>query len=245
MKDRQPKHRQAARERARLDRWAASRAGLPTALIVCEGRCTETHYLRGLIEHLGVNAANAHIQPGSYETDARSLVQDAQARFRKNPEYDRVFVVLDGDQAHLAEARRDGATAMANAGGGRSQSGQGRSGDCRCWRNIAPNRHASVGCSTSGDEPTPPGLTNSSTSHRRRHVTFPSRPLTSETGRHADANSPCRVQGTPDVQTSDKQCRRLLSCCRSTSTCQLRNVDAVDAPWGSPYLSSSYQFLTN
>ena len=117
MKDRQPKYRQAARERAKLDRRTASLAGLPTALIVCEGRRTEPYYLRGLIEHLGVNAANAHIQPGSYETDARSLVRDAQARFRLNPEYDRVFVVLDGDQAHLADARCEGATAMENAAG--------------------------------------------------------------------------------------------------------------------------------
>ncbi len=119
MKDRQPKHRQAARERARLDRWAASRAGLPTALIVCEGRCTEPYYLGGLLEHLGVNAANAHIQTGSYKTDALSLVRDARARFRSTPEYDHVFVVLDGDQAHLDEARREAGKGMAKAGGGR------------------------------------------------------------------------------------------------------------------------------
>ena len=119
MKERQPKHRQAARERVRLDRRAASRVGLPTALIVCEGRCTEPYYLGGLIEHLGVNAANAHIQTGSYKTDALSLVRDAQARFRKNPEYDRVFVVLDGDQAHLDEARREAGKGLAKAGGGR------------------------------------------------------------------------------------------------------------------------------
>ena len=119
MKDRQPKHRQAARERARLDRWAASRAGLPTALIVCEGRCTEPYYLGGLLEHLGVNAANAHIQTGSYKTDALSLVRDARARFRSTPEYDHVFVVLDGDQAHLNEARREAGKGMAKAGGGR------------------------------------------------------------------------------------------------------------------------------
>jgi hypothetical protein len=119
MKDRQPKHRQAARERARLDRQVASRAGLPTALIVCEGRCTEPHYLRGIIEHLGVNAANAHIQTGSYKTDALSLVRDARARFRNNPEYDHVFVVLDGDQAHLDKARREAGKGMTKAGGGR------------------------------------------------------------------------------------------------------------------------------
>lgn len=77
MKERQPKHRQADKERARLERRTASRAGLPTALIVCEGRCTEPYYLGGLIEHLGVNAANAHIQTGSYKTDALSLVRDA------------------------------------------------------------------------------------------------------------------------------------------------------------------------
>lgn len=119
MKDSQPKHRQAARERARLDCRLASRAGLPTALIVCEGRCTEPSYLRGLCEHLGVNAANANIQTGSYKTDALSLVRDARARFRANQEYDHVFVVLDGDQAHLDKARHEAGKGMAKAGGGR------------------------------------------------------------------------------------------------------------------------------
>lgn len=119
MKERQPKHRQAGRERARLDRRTASRAGLPTALILCEGRCTEPFYLRGVIEHLEVNAANANIQAGSYDTDALSLVRDAQARFRKNPEYDRVFVVLDGDQARLNEARREARKGLKKSGGGK------------------------------------------------------------------------------------------------------------------------------
>ncbi len=119
MKDRQPKHRQAAKERAKLERRKASLAGRATALIVCEGRCTEPHYVRGLLEHLGVNAANAEIRTGSYSTDARALVRDAQARFRRNPEYDRVFVVLDGDQRHLAEARTEAGMSLKKAGGGR------------------------------------------------------------------------------------------------------------------------------
>ncbi len=118
MKDRQPKHRQAARERAKLGRQVASRAGLPTALIVCEGRCTEPFYLGGLIEHLGVNAANAHIQTGSYKTDALSLVRDARARFRSTPEYDHVFVVLDGDQAHLTDYEKGDREIFAKVSGG-------------------------------------------------------------------------------------------------------------------------------
>lgn len=119
MRDRQPKHRQAGRERARLDRRKASRAGLPTALIVCEGRCTEPHYLRGLLEYLGVNAANVHVHDGGCDTDAVALIRQARERFRRNPDFDRVFVVADGDQRRLEEARREASAGMKGNGGRR------------------------------------------------------------------------------------------------------------------------------
>lgn len=119
MREGQPKHRQAAKERARLARRRASLAGLPTALIVCEGRCTEPHYLRGLLEHLRVNAANVEIAPGSSTTDAIGLVRSARLRYQARPEFDRIFVVLDGDQRSLAEARVDAAKGIRRRGGGR------------------------------------------------------------------------------------------------------------------------------
>lgn len=119
MKDDQPKHRQAARAHAKLERRRASRAGLPTALIVCEGRCTEPYYLRGLRAYLGVNAANAEIDAGTDRTDAKGLISRAQQHFRMKPEYDQVFVVLDGDQPGLAEARRAATRSLRKSDGGR------------------------------------------------------------------------------------------------------------------------------
>lgn len=119
MREGQPKHRQAARKRAKLARRQASLAGLPTALIVCEGRCTERHYLRGLMEYLRVNAANVEIAPGSSTTDAIGLVRTARDRYRAKPEFDRVFIVLDGDQRSLAETRAEAANGIRQRGGGR------------------------------------------------------------------------------------------------------------------------------
>jgi hypothetical protein len=105
MREHQPKHRQAAKERRKLDRKKASRAGLPTALVVCEGKCSEPHYIKGLMGHLGVNAANVTVLPGEFETDALALVHRAHKAFAETPDFDRVFVVLDGDQKNLETAR--------------------------------------------------------------------------------------------------------------------------------------------
>ncbi|MDE2083906.1 MAG: RloB domain-containing protein [Xanthomonadaceae bacterium] len=106
MRDRQPKHRQRAKERRKLERRKASRKGLPTALIVCEGSKTEPHYLTGLVRHLGLPPTNFQIVRGATDTDAVSIVERARQRFGETPDFDRIFAVLDGDQVRLDAARQ-------------------------------------------------------------------------------------------------------------------------------------------
>jgi hypothetical protein len=50
MRDNQPKIRQMRKERRRLARQKASRAGMPSILIVCEGRETEPNYIAGFCD---------------------------------------------------------------------------------------------------------------------------------------------------------------------------------------------------
>lgn len=98
MQDNQPKHRQRDREARKLERKQGSRVGYPTALIVCEGEKTEPNYLRGLLQHLRVNSANARVVAGGEETTPDLVVRRAQKLFQLEPEFDRAFAVVDADQ---------------------------------------------------------------------------------------------------------------------------------------------------
>lgn len=101
----------------RLARQKASRAGLPAILVVCEGRETEPNYIEGLRAHLRVNAAAVRIEAGDSVTDPVGLVRKAQRLFRSDGDYDRVFVVCDGDSHHVAAARELAARTLRNAAG--------------------------------------------------------------------------------------------------------------------------------
>jgi len=104
VRENHPRERQLAKERNKLARRKASRANLPTALIVCEGKKTEPSYLRGLLEYLRVNPANAQIVEGISDTDAVSVVKRAKQLFEANPDFDHVLVVLDAEQHNLPQA---------------------------------------------------------------------------------------------------------------------------------------------
>ena len=104
MRENHPRERQLAKERNKLARRKASRANLPTALIVCEGKKTEPAYLRGLLEQLRVNPANAQIVEGISDTDAVSVVKRAKQLFEASPDFDHVLVVLDAEQNNLPPA---------------------------------------------------------------------------------------------------------------------------------------------
>ena len=103
MKDNQPKHRQIAKARGKAERTKAVRRETGSALIVCEGECTEPFYLKGLIQHFGINSASVEIVPGESKSNAIAVVNRARERFEQDPR-DRVFVVIDAEQIDLARA---------------------------------------------------------------------------------------------------------------------------------------------
>ena len=117
MRDNQPKHRQRAKERRKLDRQKARRAELPTALVVCEGSCTEAYYLRGLADHLRVNRANVVIEIAGTKTDPRQMVRQARNSFKVSPDFDHVFVVCDGDSPNFARAVEESKPRLRKADG--------------------------------------------------------------------------------------------------------------------------------
>ncbi len=117
MRDNQPKHRQMRKEQRRLARQKASRDGLPAILVVCEGRETEPNYIDGLRDHLRINAAAVHVEPGDSVTDPVGLVRKAQKLFKGDRDYDLVYVVCDGDSQHIAAARELAAQQLRNSAG--------------------------------------------------------------------------------------------------------------------------------
>jgi len=121
MRDNQPKHGQMRKEQRRLARRKAFRGGLPSALIVCEGRETEPNYIDGLRDHLRVNAAAVRIEIGDSVTDPVGLVRKAQRRYKGDRDYDLVYVVCDGDSNRLAAARALAARPLRNAAGDTTQ----------------------------------------------------------------------------------------------------------------------------
>jgi hypothetical protein len=100
-----PKRRQLRREGRRLERKKATRVGLASLLIVCEGRETEPNYLNGFCDARRINRANVTIVPGDGQTDALSLVRKARLRFEIDRDFDRVFVVCDCENESLSPAR--------------------------------------------------------------------------------------------------------------------------------------------
>jgi hypothetical protein len=119
MADNQPKHRQEQKRNRKLARSRASRAGLPWVLIVCEGRETEPNYLRGFCDAMGVNMAAVDLRAGEQATDATALVRRARKLFSADRDYERVFVVCDGDGSSLADATKLVAMPLKNSSGQR------------------------------------------------------------------------------------------------------------------------------
>lgn len=104
MREDHPHQRRLAKNRHKHERRITRRAERATALIVCEGECTEPYYLKALLALLGISTASAVIVPGQTHADPVAVVTRAKERFTQAPEFDKVFVVIDGDQANLAYA---------------------------------------------------------------------------------------------------------------------------------------------
>lgn len=115
MRDNHPKRRQMRREAHKVARRKATRQGLSSILIVCEGRETEPNYIRGLCGHLGVNMAAVRVIPGDNDTTPAGLVRKAQGVFTEDGGYDYAYVICDGDTGGLAEARAVAQKTIRNA----------------------------------------------------------------------------------------------------------------------------------
>lgn len=109
------------KEQRRLARRSASREGLPTVLVVCEGRETEPNYIDGLRAHLRVNAAAVRVVRGDSVTDPIGLVRKAQKLFKADRDFDQVYVICDGDSHHLAAARAQAIHQLRNSAGAVTQ----------------------------------------------------------------------------------------------------------------------------
>ena len=92
-----------AKTRLKAERKNAGRRERSSALLVCEGKCTEPFYLRGLLQHLDISAASVEIIEGQSKCNAVAVVNRARQRFDQVPR-DRVFVLIDAEQADLAKA---------------------------------------------------------------------------------------------------------------------------------------------
>ena len=109
-----------ATERGRAERKYAGRTTKGSALIVCEGEFTEPYYLKGLLTYLNINSANVEIIAGQTRSNAVAVVKRARDRFQQIPR-DRVFVVIDGEQADLSRARQLCKTPLQRANARRGQ----------------------------------------------------------------------------------------------------------------------------
>jgi hypothetical protein len=104
MREDHPHRRRLAKDRHQHERRIAGRTEGSTALIVCEGLCTEPYYLSGLRQLFQINPASAVIVAGQSDADAVAVVNRARNRFEQAPFFNQVFAVIDGEQANLAKA---------------------------------------------------------------------------------------------------------------------------------------------
>ncbi len=70
MQDKNAKRGRLVKERAKAERKKAGRRETGSALLVCEGECTEPYYLRGLLNHFGINSASVEVLPGQSNSNA-------------------------------------------------------------------------------------------------------------------------------------------------------------------------------
>jgi hypothetical protein len=85
MQENKDKNRHLAKERTRAERKKAGRREKGSALLVCEGKCTEPFYLQGLLQYLDVSTANVEIIEGQSRSNAVAVINRARQRFDTAP----------------------------------------------------------------------------------------------------------------------------------------------------------------
>lgn len=100
-------HKRKQRRAASLQRKRARKAPYDRVLIVCEGAKTEPNYLREIRDVYRLSTANIDICGEECGSDPLSVVNYAVRKFRQDPDYDRVYCVIDRDKHATFDAAMD------------------------------------------------------------------------------------------------------------------------------------------
>lgn len=100
-------HKRKQRRAASLQRKRARQAPYDRVLIVCEGAKTEPNYLREIRDAYRLSTANIDICGEECGSDPLSVVNYAIRKFRQDPDYDRVYCVIDRDKHATFDAAMD------------------------------------------------------------------------------------------------------------------------------------------
>lgn len=100
-------HKRKQRRAASLQRKRARQAPYDRVLIVCEGAKTEPNYLREIRDTYRLSTANIDICGEECGSDPLSVVNYAIRKFRQDPDYDRVYCVIDRDKHATFDAAMD------------------------------------------------------------------------------------------------------------------------------------------
>lgn len=100
-------HKRKERLAASLQRKRSRKAPYDRVLIVCEGAKTEPNYFEEIRDVYRLSTANIDICGEECGSDPLSVVNYAIKKFRKNPDYDRVYCVIDRDKHTTFDAAMD------------------------------------------------------------------------------------------------------------------------------------------
>lgn len=100
-------HKRKQRLAASLHRKQSSKAPYARVLIVCEGAKTEPNYLKEIRDTYRLSTANIDICGGECGSDPLSVVNYAIKKFRADPDYERVYCVIDRDKHTTFDAAID------------------------------------------------------------------------------------------------------------------------------------------
>lgn len=100
-------HKRKQRRAASLQRKRALKAPYDRVLIVCEGAKTEPNYLREIRDTYRLSTANIDICGEECGSDPLSVVNYAIRKFHQDPDYDRVYCVIDRDKHATFDAAID------------------------------------------------------------------------------------------------------------------------------------------
>lgn len=100
-------HKRKQRVAASLKRKKAKKAPYDRVLIVCEGAKTEPTYIREIRDTYRLSTANIDICGEECGSDPLSVVNYAIKKFREDPDYNRVYCVIDRDKHSTFDAALD------------------------------------------------------------------------------------------------------------------------------------------